>query len=328
MLKKMISFTMIGMVMMVVVVVGFTGCGQKMATTSSTTTNAKDVKKTYTFGATYMTMNNPFFGAVNDGIKSVLEPQGHKVITLDPALDLHKQIAQVEDLIAQHVDAIFLNPVDWQGIKPALEEAKQAGIPIINVDAPVSDEDLVTSIVASDNYNAGILVAQDVIKKLHSAKVVILEHPTAKSAQDRTKSFEAYMKDKPQYEIVAKQSSNGQLEQAMPVMENIIEAQPIIDVVMALNDPTALGALAALESADRADKTLIYGVDGSPDGKKMVKEGKLEGTAAQSPKNIGTTAADVALKVLAGETVDHLILVPVELITKENVDQYGVEGWQ
>jgi ribose transport system substrate-binding protein len=307
------------------------GCASKPAPTSaegSKPAATESGKKHYKFGATYMTMNNPFFIALNDGIKAVVEANGDSLVALDPALDQNKQISQIEDLIAQKVDAIFLNPVDWKGIKPALDAAKKAGIPIINVDAPVFDEDLVASIVASDNYNAGVLVAQDVMKKMKEANVVLLEHPTAKSAIDRTKSFEDTVKDKPEYKIIAKQSSNGQLEQAMPVMENIIQANSKIDVVMGLNDPTALGALAALQAAKRDQGVLIYGVDGAPEAKKMVKEGKITGTAAQSPKGIGKTAADTVYKVLKGEKVEHLILVPVTLITKENVDQFGVDGWQ
>ncbi|MBN2659125.1 MAG: sugar ABC transporter substrate-binding protein [Spirochaetales bacterium] len=281
------------------------------------------------FGATYMTMNNPFFIALNDGIKEIAEARGDKVIALDPALDQTKQIAQIEDLIAQGVDAIFLNPVDWKGVRPALEAAAKAGIPVINVDAPVFDTELVDAIVASNNYNAGVLVAQDVLKRIgDSAKVVLLEHPTAKSAIDRTQSFVDTTADMPGIEIVARQSSNGQLETAMPVMENIIQAQPVIDVVMGLNDPTAMGALAALEAAGRADGVLIYGVDGAPDAKKMVKEGKITATAAQSPMGIGRTAATLAYKLIAGETVAKETLVPVILIDSTNVDNFGLDGWQ
>ena len=166
------------------------------------------------------------------------------------------------------------------------------------------------------------------MKRLKSANVVLLEHPTAKSAVDRTKSFEDTVKDKPEYKIIAKQSSNGQLEQAMPVMENIIQTQKKIDVVMGLNDPTALGALAALQAANRDKETLIYGVDGAPNAKKMIKDGKITGTAAQSPKGIGKTAAETMYKILEGEKVEKRILVPVILITKDNVDQFGVDGWQ
>lgn len=280
------------------------------------------------FGATYMTMNNPFFVALNDGIKSVVEAHGDQLVTLDPALDQEKQISQIEDLITQGVDAIFLNPVDWKGVKPALDACAKAGIPVFNVDAPVFDEDLVTSIIASDNYDAGVQCAKHMMEQLDGAKCVVLEHPTAKSAIDRTQSFIDTIAGNSAYEVVAQQSSEGQLEQAMPVMENIIQAQPGIQVVMALNDPTALGALAALEAAQKTEGVLIYGVDGSPDAKKMVKEGKITATAAQSPISIGTTAAEAAYTVLSGGTVEKNISVPVTLITVENVDEFGTDGWQ
>jgi ribose transport system substrate-binding protein len=280
------------------------------------------------FGATYMTLNNPFFIALNDGIKAVTDKNGDKLITLDPALDQAKQIAQIEDLIAQKVDAIFLNPVDWKGVRPALEAAKAAGIPVINVDAPVFDTTLVATVVASDNYKAGVLVAQDVMRRMKGANVVLLEHPTAKSAIDRTQSFVDTIKGHPSYKIVARQSSMGQLEQAMPVMENVLQANAKIDVVMGLNDPTAMGALAALRSANRENGVLIYGVDGAPDAKKMIQEGKMTATAAQSPKGIGKLAAESAYKILGHQAVPALQLVPVFLIDKTNVAKFGVAGWQ
>ncbi len=287
-----------------------------------------DAKKRYRFGATYMTLNNPFFLALNGGIESITKKKGDTVITLDPALDQAKQISQIEDLIAQRVDAIFLNPVDWKGIKPALEAAKRAKIPIINVDAPVYDKKLVACIVASDNYNAGVLAAKDMMKRLKRANIVLLEHPTAKSAIDRTKAFEDTIKGKSRYKIVAKQSSSGQLEHAMPVMENILQANKKIDVVMGLNDPTAMGALAALQAAGKDKGVLIYGVDGAPEAKKMIKEGLMTATSAQSPISIGKTAAKIAYKILAKKKVKHEILVPVTLIDKKNVHKFNLNGWQ
>lgn len=282
----------------------------------------------YKFGATYMTLNNPFFVALNNGIKDEVEANGDILIALDPALDSTKQVSQIEDLIAQGVDAIFVNPADWKCIRPALEAAKQAGIPIINVDSPVYDTDLVTCIVTSDNYNAGVLCAKDMMSKLSSGKIVILEHPTAKSSIDRTTGFIDAIAGMDQYEIVAKQSSEGQLEQAMLVMESIIYENPEIDVVMALNDPTAMGAFAALQSYKRDEGVLIYGVDGAPEAKQMIQDGKMTGTAAQSPNTIGRTAAAIAYDILEGKEVEKEIFEAVIFIDINNVDQYGTTDWQ
>jgi ribose transport system substrate-binding protein len=89
-----------------------------------------------------------------------------------------------------------------------------------------------------------------------------------------------------------------------------------------------MGALAALEAAGRARNVLIYGVDGSPDAKKMVAAGRITATAAQSPIGIGRKAANAAYAVLKGEPVEKTILVPITLIDKSNVDKFGTDGWQ
>lgn len=282
--------------------------------------------KNYKFGATYMTLNNPFFVTVNNGIKDVVEAHGDTLIALDPALDSDKQISQIEDLISQDVDAIFVNPADWKAIKPALIKAQDAGIPIINVDSPVYDTDLVECIISSDNYNTGVICAKDMMSKLASAKIVILEHPTAKSAVDRIQGFIDTIAGMEQYEIIEQQSSEGQLEQAMPVMKKIIQENPVIDVVMALNDPTAMGALAALQEAERS--VLIYGVDGAPEIKQMILDGKITATAAQSPITIGNTAAHAAYDILAGKDVEKEIYVDVIFIDEKNVLEYGTTDWQ
>ncbi|PKM58291.1 MAG: sugar ABC transporter substrate-binding protein [Firmicutes bacterium HGW-Firmicutes-3] len=301
----------------------FFGCGNEEKNNDTT-----QLKASYKFGATYMTLNNPFFVLLNKGIKDVVEANGDKLIALDPALDPDKQISQIEDLISQGVDAIFVTPVDWKDIRPALEAAEKAGIPIINVDAPVYDTELVASIIASDNYNAGVICANDMMRKLNKAKIVILEHPTAKSAIDRTQGFIDTIAGMDNYEIVARESSEGQLEQAMSVMQNIIQVNPEINVVMALNDPTAMGAIAALQAVKSEEKVLVYGIDGAPEAKQMIKDRKMTATAAQSPMTIGMTAAQVAYDILAGKEVKKEIFVDIIFIDVYNVDEYGTTGWQ
>ena len=280
------------------------------------------------FGATYMTMNNPFFGVMNDAIKAEVEKNGDTLITLDPALDPVKQISQIEDMVAQGVDAIFLNPVDWQAVAPGLMAAHEAGIPIINVDAAVYDEDYVACIVASDNLAAGQVCGEDMLKRLpKGGKAIILGHPTTKTGIDRIAKFKEIIAAHPEFTIAQEDSSEGQLEIAMPKMENIIQAHPDMAVVMCVNDPTARGVIQALKAANMKG-VLIYGVDGSPDAKKAIKEGDMTGTAAQSPINIGKIGVEMAYKILAGEKVEKHIPVPVQLITAENVDSFGVDGWQ
>lgn len=275
------------------------------------------------FGATFMTLNNPYFVQLNEGIKEVIEANGDKLISLDPQLDVNKQIAEVEDLIAQKVDGIFLNPTDWKAIKPALEMAKKAGIPVYVVDAPVFNDDLVKTTIVSDNWNAGTLCALHLTQTLGitEGNIVVLEHPTAKSAIERTNSFLKEIAKYPNLKVIAKQSSEGQLEIAMFIMEDIIKMNTNITAIMAENDPTALGVVAALERLNKLKSVkAIYGVDGSEDAIKLIKAEKLTATVAQYPKEIGKIAAESAYKDLSGEKIQKEIKVPVKLLTKDNIE--------
>jgi len=114
----------------------------------------------------------------------------------------------------------------------------------------------------------------------------------------------------------------------MELMDDILQAQSDIVAIMGGNDPTALGALAACKAANRTD-ILIYGVDGSPEAKAEIASGsQFVGSGAQSPISIGLESVDLAYKVLNGEPYEERVPVKTFLINEENVDEYGIDGWQ
>ncbi len=288
--------------------------------------NKKEGRK---FGYTCMTMNNPFFGTIAESIKEELAKNGDALIVLDPQLDQAKQISQVEDMIAQGIELLFLNPVDWQGVKPALDAAKQAGIPIVNFDADVYDKDLVDAIVISDNYQAGFVCGEDLAKRMpNGGKLAIIEHAVAKSVLDRINGFyDGLGSISNKFKLVSRQDGLGQLEITLPIAENILQANPDVQVFFGGNDPIALGIVAALKAANKTG-VLVYGVDGSPEIKASIRNGEATGTGAQSPINIGKKSVEVAYKILNGESFDKNISVETALIDKNNVDNYGIDGWQ
>ncbi len=281
-------------------------------------------KERKTFGATFMSLNNPYFVELGLGLKGVIEENGDKLIMRDSQLDVKKQISIIEEMINQKVDGIFLNPADWIEIKPALEKARKANIPVFVLDTSVYNKDLVVTTVVSDNENAGILCARHLteVLKITEGNIVILEHPTAKSAIERTDSFINEIKKFPNLKIIAKNSSDGQVEISMKIMEDILDSHKNekISAIMALNDPTAFGVIAALERKGRMKEVkAIYGVDGSSDAYKLIEAGKMTATAAQYPKEIGKIAAESAYKFISGEKISKEIKVPVKLITLEDI---------
>lgn len=318
-LKKLIALPLLLTCVLLIGVIGIFIHGSE---------NVLKQKQSLKFGATYMTMNNPFYEVIDNDIRSEVEAQGDTLVTRDPALDVDKQIQQIREFIQMRVRAIFLNPVDVNRLHDVLMEARQAGIPVIVVDSPVSDQSLVACTVVSDNYGAGVLCAKHLMESLKKADIILLEHNSAQSAVDRIRGFEDTIKGHEAYHVVARGDCVGQLENAMPVMENLLKKAPHANVVMALNDPSALGAMAALEDHKLLSKVFVYGVDGSPEAKAMIKEGNMFATAAQFPSKIGKTAAEQMYRIINGKTHETNCVIPVQLVTKNNVDSFGLGGWQ
>lgn len=276
-----------------------------------------------------MTMNNPFYKIINNEILKVVEKNNDTLITLDPELDVDKQNEQIYKFIDQKVDGIFINPIDFEQIEPALQAVKRANIPVIIIDAPVSDESLVNCTIVSDNYDAGVQCAKDMMERLDSANIVLLKHTTAKSAKERIEGFLSVIDNNEKYKVINEAECDGQLEIAMPKMQEIIEETPDIDVVMALNDPSALGALAALEKNNKND-VMVYGIDGTPEIKALIGRNQMiVGTVAQSPIKMGQIAVENMYNILNGKKkIEKNIIIPISLINKENLFKYDEDRWQ
>ena len=209
----------------------------------------------------------------------------------------------------------------------ALARARAANVIVIAIDTNVAEEGYVAATIVSDNYSAGVQCAEHLIAHADGGRIALLKHSEARSAELRIEGFRAAIAQHPSFQIVAEEECSGQLEIAMPVMAEMLAVHPDIDVVMALNDPAALGAIAALQSAGRTPTdTMVYGVDGVPESRDFIRAGWMTATAVQSPRSIGRTAAEQAYHILAGEGAEDVTL-PTRLLTAENVDENDGGGW-
>ena len=290
--------------------------------------SARQTGQQRVFGATYMTMNNPYFQVLDTQIQGLLELNGDILLTRDAAMDQERQNQEIQELVDAGVCAIFMTPVEWDTSKEGVQIAAAAGVPVIVVDAAIQDSELAACSVLSDNYQAGVLCAQHLLSVRDSAKILLLEHATARSGVDRIQGFKDTIAGHEGFEILGSGESGGQLENAMPVMEQLLQQYPDADVLMALNDNSVFGGLAAIQGADLSDRFLVYSVDGSPEGKAMVSSGFLTATCAQFPSKIAEEAVKQAYAAINGGCERKEVIVTVELLTEENVDQYGIDGWQ
>jgi ribose transport system substrate-binding protein len=291
----------------------FAGCGQK---------------KTRIFGFTSMRISNPFITLIEQTIREEVEKNGDKLISVDPDMDAQKQISQIEELIAQKIDAIFINPVDWEAIKPALVSLDRAKIPVINYDAEVRDMDLVDAYVGSDNRNAGYVCGLDLVKRLpNGGPIAILDCPGMRSLRDRIDGFNDAIAGKG-FTVVFLRDAKGNSVDGQRYTEELLRSNTRVLAIMGGNDPTALGAFAACRNANRTN-ILIYGVDGSPLAKAAIAErGQFVGTGAQSPINIAKTSVEVAYKILNKKPYEKNIPIKTFMINQENIDDYDIDSWQ
>ena len=281
-----------------------------------------------TIGVSYMTMNNQFYEVINNDIRKVVESHGDNLLVYDPQMDLNRQTDQIRSFIDQNAAGIIINPIDSNALAPLLSEAKSKGIPVIVVDAPLTEDSRAAVTITSDNYQAGVMCAEDVLKHWDKAKILLLEHSQVISASDRIRVFTDTLQSHPGFEIADRAECEGQLELAMPAVEAMLEKHPDADIIMALNDPSAMGALAALEAAGN-DHVKIYGVDGSPDVKQqLLRNGQMYATAAQSPSTMGNLAAESLYKLLDQQNVESEIIVSVKLLKKEDCTAESAKGWQ
>jgi ribose transport system substrate-binding protein len=288
----------------------------------------KRENKARIFGFTSMRISNPFFAIIEETIREEVEKNGDKLITVDPDMDAQKQITQIEGLISQKIDAIFINPVDWEEIKPALVSLNQAKIPIINYDAEVKDIDMVAAYVGSDNRNAGYVCGVDMVKRFpNGGPIAVLDCPGMRSLRDRIDGFKEAVMGKG-FTVVFLRDALGNSPTAQRHTEEMLKSNPEVIAIMGGNDPTALGALEACQAANRTN-ILIYGVDGSPLAKaEIAKGGQFAGTGAQSPISIAKESVAVAYKILNKQPYEKRVPVRTFMINQDNIAEYDIDGWQ
>ena len=280
-------------------------------------------------GYTCMDGTNPFFVALEGAIREVVEANGDELISLDPQNSNEKQLNLIEDMISQGIVAMFVNPVDKDGITPGLDALKNANIPMFGFDTEVAEMDYLVTYAGSDNYNAGYVCGVDLAEKLpDGGPIIVLDSPTMQSVVDRTNGFLAAIEEKApgKFKVVAQIDCMGNQEQGNLNGTDALIANPDAVAIFGGNDPTALGAAAAAEAAQ--SKCLIYGVDGSPDIKALIADGKVTGTGAQSPISIGKTIAELYYKWKAGETVEARYPIETFMINSDNIAEYNNGGWQ
>ena len=266
-------------------------------------------------GVTLLTETHTFYKDLEDALRKEAAARNLDLVVVACEMDPTKQAAQVEDFVAQHVDAILAAPCDSDAIAAHLAGPEAAGIPVFTVDIAAHGGKVVSHI-ASDNTQGGRLAARTLAELLHDkGTVVVIDHPEVASVQDRTRGFDEEIRKHPGITVVGRPSASGQRARAMAVMEDMLQAHRDLSGVFAINDDSALGALSVLDAAGRTD-VVIVGFDATLEAQDAIRKGgALKADIMQYPTRLGTTAIDIIAKHLAGQPVPASVPVEVNVVT-------------
>lgn len=295
----------------------FIGCGQTSEKEQS------DGAKKLTVGVTMLSMQNEFIVKVSDEIDKKAQELGVELITVDAERSALKQIEQVESFIAQKVDVIIMNPCEVEASSPAVTKALAAKIPIINVNSATSAKP--TAFVGSDDVESGRIAMKFIAEKLGGKGNVFMMHGfMGQAAQiQREQGAREILKQYPNLKLVAHQTGEWDRAKSMSLMENWIQSYgKDINAVFAQNDEMGMGAVNALTAAGLKDKVIVVSIDAIPDALQAVKKGTLDATVFQNAEQQGAKAIETAVKIAKGEAYEKEVLIPFQLITKDNVGQF------
>ncbi|MBC8876821.1 MAG: substrate-binding domain-containing protein [Planctomycetes bacterium] len=266
-------------------------------------------------GVTCMDMANPFFKLIAQVMEAEAQQYGYTILARSADLDPGKQDTQLADFVAQECDAIFLNPVDSEAVGQAVKKAHEAGIPVFTYDVQVTAAeatDLIVSHIGSDNFQGGRLAGESMMEVTEDkGEIAIITFPEVTSCIRRVDGFKDYLKKhNSKLKIVAELSGQGNRDGGLNVATDILQTHSDIIGIFAINDPSGLGAYAAISSEGKTDRITIVAFDASPAGKQAVFEKKLYDSPQQYPRKMAKGTVEAFIKYLDGEEVPKKTFIP------------------
>ena len=288
----------------------------------------------YTIGFSPYTLTNEYFTAVLNGVQTACDELGCELIYFDPQNDPTKQASQIDDMIASGINALVYIPYDSAGAQTVLQTCKDAGVKVINVDNVIQEEDydLVDGIIASDNTQLGYLSGQWVAEHHpDGANILIVHLQTAESCIINVDGFwqgiKENVKNPDAFVEVQVVEGKGATDAAFEVVSDALQAHDNIDVIYAINDTSALGAVQAVEEAGKTGSIDILGKDGAPIGKHAIKDGTMVQSSAQRPTYMGYMGVKEAVDLLNGKEITFNTSIESYSITADNIDEYDLDAW-
>lgn len=307
------------LVMTAMMVSALGGCGK---TTSSANSSSSASNKSIKVTVVCKALNSDYWNFVKAGAMDAGKALGAEVSVLGPSTetDIAGQTSMMEDQIVKGVSALVVAPSQPSAAMATFDKADAANIPVILIDSDAK-WDKKKSFVGTGNLNGGKVAGEFLVSKLSKGdEIVIIRGALGDATHDDRTNGAIKALEAGGIKVADIQPANSDRNMALTVMTNLLQRDPKIKRVFATSDDMSMGALRAVQTANRKD-ILVVGFDASPDALKSIKAGELTGSVAQSPYNIGKSGVEVAVKAVKGEKVDARVDTGTTMITKDNVQK-------
>jgi inositol transport system substrate-binding protein len=296
------------------------GCGPRESTSQSGTAPGA---RPPVVGVSLLNLSSEFIVLLERALRDKAQELGVRLIINDAQRSAERQVQQVENFIAQRVDAIVLNPCEVEASSPAVEKARAAGIPVVNVNSETRAAP--TAFVGSRDEESAELAMEYIARRLGGRGNVVMMHGFLGQAAQirRDRGARAVLARYPELKLLADQTAEWDRAKAVALMENWIQAHGTnLHAVFAQNDEMAMGAVLALERARLKDRVVVAGVDAIADALQAVRAGRLDATVFQDARGQAGTALETAVKILRGQPYEREVFIPFRLVTRDNVEAF------
>ena len=286
-------------------------------------------------GIAMYTLSAPYFAAQVAAAADEAKKDGCEVSQSDGQNDMGKQIADVEDMVAKGVNLLILNPRDPEGLVAAANAATKAGVKVVVMDSSINPKAHVVTQVRSSNDQNGFLVGEWLAKKMEGKpiKMILLSGSQGNEVgRDRRLGvFKGLLEGQlvneghAGFEVLGQGWGAWSTDGGLKAAEDQLQAHPDANVILGENNSMVLGAIKALEAANKKGVLVLAAADGQKEALELIKDGTYGATGLNDPALVARTAVDIGVKALKGELpadFPKLVLTKPDVITKENVDKY------
>ncbi|MFZ4791789.1 MAG: substrate-binding domain-containing protein [Candidatus Competibacteraceae bacterium] len=260
-------------------------------------------------------LKNPFFAAMLKGAQTQAEVHGVDLSYADAGNDDSQQLLTLQNFVDKKADLIIINPTNSQAVRPGIDLANRARIPVITVDRKAYGGQVVSQI-ASDNVAGGRLVGEYLVRKLDNGGAIAEFEgiPGASASYERGKGFNDDLADHKNLRVATREIANFNRDDARAAMTQLLTQNQHFAAIFAHNDTMILGIMDAFHAHPDRQRPLLVGFDAIPEALQALHEGKIAATVAQRPDRMGALAVETAIRVLRGESPPPTIAVELDLI--------------